>query len=113
MILKSSSDAQNSLGELYRAPLPLTRFNIVFSALEEIQQRSQALLEKKKAAGFFDKGKDSQEVINLVEELRNAIVYYQVSGDHAVWAGVDTDITALAATVGVPSNWKPDRKDAR
>lgn len=113
MILRSSSDAQNSPGELYRASLRLTCSNRVFSALEEIEKRSQALLKKKKAAGFFDKAKDSQEVVNLVEELRNAIVYYQVSRDHGAWAGVDTDITALAATVGVPSNWKPDRKDAR
>ena len=33
-------------------------------------------------AGFLDKAKDSQEVVNLVEQLRSAIVYYQVSRNH-------------------------------
>ena len=50
------------------------------SSLEEIEVRSQALLEKKKTAGFLDKAKDSQEVVGLVEQLRTAIVYYRVSG---------------------------------
>ena len=54
--------------------------DLVFSSLEEIEERSQALLEKKKAAGFLDKAKDSQEVVGLVEQLRTAIVYYRVSG---------------------------------
>jgi len=53
--------------------------------LEEIKERSQALLEKKKAAGFLDKGKDSQEVVGLVEQLRTAIVYYRVSGSPVAW----------------------------
>jgi hypothetical protein len=47
--------------------------------LGDIEKRSQALLEKKTMTGFLDKTKDSQEVVNLVEELRNAIVCYQVS----------------------------------
>ena len=51
----------------------------MFRSLEEIGERSQALLEKKDGARFLDKSKDSQEVANLVEQLRTAIVYYQVS----------------------------------
>ena len=58
--------------------------NLVFRSLEEIGNRSQALLDKKKIARFFDKSGDSQEVVALVEQLRTAIMYYQVSGNDAV-----------------------------
>jgi len=49
--------------------------------LEEIEKRSQGLLEKGKAARFVDKGRDSGEVVKLVEQLRDAITRYQVSED--------------------------------
>jgi len=52
--------------------------------LEKIEERSGVLLEKKKTARFFDKERDSQEVISLVDELRAAIVCYQVSGNRMV-----------------------------
>jgi len=48
--------------------------------LEEIEKRSQGLLSKGIAARFIDKGEDSKEVVRPVEELRDAINYYQVSG---------------------------------
>ena len=64
--------------------LPATRSNLVSSALGEIEKRSQELSEKKKLARFLDKGGDSQEVVNLIEQLRTAIIYYQVGGTHAV-----------------------------
>ena len=60
----------------------VTRSNIMFSALEEIGNRSQALLDKKTTARFLDKAEDSQEVVTLIEQLRTAIVYYQVSGNY-------------------------------
>jgi len=47
--------------------------------LEDIEKRSQELLEKGKAAQFVDKGRDSGEVVKLVERLRDAITRYQVS----------------------------------
>jgi hypothetical protein len=72
--------------------------------LGDIEKRSQTLLEKKTVAGFLDKMKDSQEVVSLVEELRNAIVCYQVSENYLVLPGVNTDGTALAATVDVQSD---------
>ena len=84
LILRSNSGAKNSPGELHHAPPPFTYSNLMFSTLEEIEKRSQDLLKKTKMAGFLDKAKDSQEVVNLVEELRSAILYYQVSGNHAV-----------------------------
>jgi len=49
--------------------------------LKEIEKRSQALLEKGKAARFVDKGRDSGEVVKLIERLRDAITHYQVSED--------------------------------
>jgi len=49
------------------------------SALEDIEKKSQALLEKGVAARFIDKGEDSKEVARLIERLREAISYYQVS----------------------------------
>ena len=60
----------------------LTRSNLVLSMLEEIAKRSQVLSEKKKTSRFLDKAGDSQEVVNLVEQLRSAIMYYQVGRNH-------------------------------
>jgi hypothetical protein len=48
-------------------------------SLEEIGTRSLALSGKKKLARVLDKAQDSQEVIKLVEKLRQAILVYQVS----------------------------------
>ena len=62
--------------------LSVARSDLVFSALEEIGMQSQTLSEKKKTARFLNKGGDSQEVVNLIERLRTAIAYYQVSGTH-------------------------------
>ena len=60
---------------------PATRIDGPCSVLEEIEKRSNELLEKGKAARFVDKGRDSGEVVKLVEELRDAIIRYQVSED--------------------------------
>jgi len=79
-ISRRSGGARNSPGESHR--LSVTRPNLVFRSLEDIGEQSQALLKKGDRARFLDKAKDSQEVVNLVEKLRTAIVYYQVSGDH-------------------------------
>ena len=48
-------------------------------SLEDIGTRSLALSEKGKVARVLDKAQDSQEVIRLVERLRQAILIYQVS----------------------------------
>ena len=50
------------------------------STLEDIEERSQALLAKGIAARFIDKGEDSKEVARLVKRLREAVSHYQVSG---------------------------------
>jgi hypothetical protein len=48
-------------------------------SLEDIGTRSLALSGKKKLARVLDKAQDSQEVVKLVEKLRQAILVYQVS----------------------------------
>jgi hypothetical protein len=48
-------------------------------SLDDIGRRSLALSEKGKVARVLDKTRDSQEVITLVEKLRQAILVYQVS----------------------------------
>jgi len=58
-----------------------TLTNSLLSVLEEIEKRSQTLLEKGKVARFVDKGRDSREVVKLVERLRDTITHYQVSKD--------------------------------
>ena len=47
-------------------------------SLEDIEEQSQALLGKGKAARFLDKTQDSGTVVKLVEELRQALLVYQV-----------------------------------
>jgi hypothetical protein len=61
---------------LVRPMLTLSR------SLEDIGTRSLALSEKGKLARVLDKAQDSQEVIKLVEKLRQAILVYQVSVRH-------------------------------
>ena len=48
-------------------------------SLEDIGTRSLTLSEKGKVARVLDKTQDSQEVIRLVEKLKQAILVYQVS----------------------------------
>ena len=64
-----------------RSPGIPTLANGLLSTLEEIEKRSQKLLEKGTAARFLDKGEDSKGVAKLVERLREAITHYQVSED--------------------------------
>ena len=47
-------------------------------SLEDIGKRSLVLSEKGKVARVLDKSRDLQEVIGLVEKLRQAILVYQV-----------------------------------
>ena len=50
----------------------------VCRSLEDIAQRSQTLVAKGKTARLLDKTQDAQEVGKLVEQLRQAILIYQV-----------------------------------
>ena len=57
--------------------------------------------------GFLDKMKDSQEAISLVDELRNAIVGYQVGDKHMALPRFNARGTALATNVDA----QPDSKN--
>ena len=57
------------------------------SMLGEIERRSQELLEKGRATVFVDKGGDSEEVARLVDQFRETITHYQVSGNVSVRPG--------------------------
>jgi len=76
--VKRSRDNQNWPGSHWVEISPLTELTADRS-LEDIGARSLALLEKGKVARAFDKTQDAQEVIGLVESLRQAILIYQVS----------------------------------
>ena len=78
----------------------------MFRSLEEIGKRSQDILEKETTVGFLDKMKDSQEAISLVDELRSAIVGYQVGDKHMALPRVNARRTALATNVDVQSDSK-------
>lgn len=70
-------------------------------SLEDIEKRSLALSEKGKAARFLDKAQDSQKVIRLVEELRQAILIYQVSSRHCqIWKSL-TSGTGVATAINI------------
>jgi len=88
---------QNSPGQPRRF-FSTARSHLIFSSSEGIEQQLRVLLEKKKVAGFIDSAKDSQEMINLVGQLRTAIVRYKVREIHAVEAIIDT--RGIAAIVG-------------
>ena len=98
---------QSSLGEIHYAPFTACP-DLAFSSLEEIGKWSQVLLEKEAASRLFDKGKDSQEVVNLVEELRTAIAFYQVSSGHAVQTSINENETAITTTVDIQTDGKTD-----
>jgi len=55
------------------------KLNLHDRSLDEIGKRSLALSEKGKVARVLDKTQDAQEVVRLVEKLRQAILIYQVS----------------------------------
>jgi hypothetical protein len=48
-------------------------------SLEDIEKRSRVLLEKGNAARILDKKQDSGMVLKFIEELRQAILIYQVN----------------------------------
>src|SRR5579872_3648192 len=80
-------------------------------SLGDVGGRAQALLGKRKAARFVDKAKDSGEVVALVEELRQAIVIYQVCYTRCQTRGSLTyTLAGLTATVDIQSGCQIDRE---
>ena len=70
-------------------------------SLEDVGKRSLALSEKGKVARVLDKKQDSQEVIKLVEKLRQAILEYQVSaGNRQCWKSL-TRVVGITTAVNI------------
>jgi len=67
---------------------PPTVINNPRSTLEEIENRSQALLAKGDPARFVDKEEDSKEVVRLIERLREAVTHYQVGENWIVMRNI-------------------------
>ena len=68
-------------------------------SLEDIEKRSRRLLEKGKGARILDKRRDSGVIVKLVEELRQAILLYQVrTVENCLSTRVDAFWTAVATT---------------
>ena len=78
------------------------RFGLtVCRSLEDIERRSQALLAKGKAARILDKTQDSGTIIKLVEDLRQAILIYQVGTIRKYWDPVELRCFGVAVATAI------------
>jgi len=74
------SGRRKELARYVRRSLTSTApINGFHSVLEEIEKRSQGLLEEGAAAQFVNKSGVSDKVVELVERFQEAITHYQVS----------------------------------
>jgi len=73
---------------------------ILCRSLDDIEKRSQVLLEKGKTARFLDKVQDTQAVmIRLIDRLQKTILIYQMCAKSSkFWAGLTWETTD---TVGI------------
>ena len=78
----------------------MTQADRLRRSLEDIEKRSERLLEKGKAARILDKRQDSGMAAKLVEEVRQAILLYQVGTvENRRSNRVDERWIAIATTV--------------
>ena len=82
----------------------------IYRSLEAIGTQAIALSEKGKVARAFDKTQDSQEVIGLVESLRQAILIYQVSAGHCRTRKPLTRETGVTTAVNIQPGRPFDRE---
>ena len=74
------------------------------STFKQIEELSQKLLQKSATTRFADKGKDAKVVAGLIERLREAIVYYQVSDYHPSTPDAIDRGTDIATAGDLPPN---------
>ena len=73
---------------------------ILCRSLEDIAQRSQALLAKGKYTRLLDKTQDAQEVGRLIEQLQRTILVYQVGTKYLSRSGgLNTSRTGVTTAV--------------
>ena len=94
---RRSQLARFALGTAYLVQQKLT----IYRSLEYIGKRSLALSGKGRVARVLDKTQDSQEVIGLVEKLRQAVLIYQVGSGHCQNRRPLTRGTGVATTVDI------------
>jgi len=92
------------LASLSRPKLTLDR------SLEDIEKRSLALSGKGKVARVLDKSQDSQEVVKLVEKLRQVILEYQVSAGRHQSRILLTRGVGVTTTVDIQPGHPVDRE---
>jgi hypothetical protein len=81
-----------------------------YRVLDDIGRRSVALLEKGKLARVLDKGRDSEEVIKLIEKLRQAILVYQVGAKLGQKLESLIRCAGIAAAVNIQQSDPIDRR---
>ena len=88
---------------------PLFRLWLIlgYRSLGGIERRSLAMSEKGKIARVIDKSRDSGEVVKLVEDLRRAILVYQVGIRHHPGPGSLTRGAGVATTIDIQSSRPP------
>ena len=79
---------------------------IVRRSLEDIEKRSEALLGKGKTARFFDKTQDSSTIVKLIEELRQAILIYQVG---TIGSLISDRVNTFGIAIAAAINRQPSR----
>jgi hypothetical protein len=95
---------------VHRSMTATATLNSCCSTFKQIDKSSQELLAKGSIVRFLDKGEDSKVVARLIEQLREAIVRYQVD-HHYPWASNIVDRRAGITTASdVSSNYSPRSK---
>ena len=81
---REEAERRSQLGKFVSRLTSLISRNLIlcYRSLEEIGKRSLELSGKGKVARVLDKSQDAQEVVKLVEKLRQAILVYQVGARH-------------------------------
>ena len=103
---RQSELARFALRTAYLAHQKLT----VYRSLEHIRRRSLALVEKAKVKRFLDKPQDSQEVVGLMEKIKQAIIIHQVRARHRQNRRSLTRGTDVTTTVNIRPGRQTDRE---
>ena len=82
----------------------------IYRSFNDIGTRSLALSEKGKVARVLDKAQDLQEVVGLVEKLRQAILIYQVGVGNCQSQRSLTRGAGIAATIDIQSSRPAERE---
>jgi len=77
---RSQCDARACSCKLWLAPGSIL-YSPLPSTLDRIKEKLQAVLDQVGTVGYVENDKDAQIVAELMEEVRDAVTVYQVSGN--------------------------------